>query len=202
MAYAERLLLSDGRRWVCAQAHGDVLEIGVGTGRNIPFYPPDVRLTGVDLTPAMLARACDRVADLDIAADLRIGDAQALDFPDGRFDAVVMTLVLSAVPDIGRAIAEVRRVLRPDGRLLILDFVRSPHLPVRTLQRLLAPHMARRYDFHLLRDPLDHLEDARFVIERVERSKWGIVERVVARTASPGEGDATIRSAAGTSDML
>jgi ubiquinone/menaquinone biosynthesis C-methylase UbiE len=181
VAYAERLLLGDGRRWVCAQAHGDVLEIGVGTGRNLPFYPPDTRLTGVDLTPAMLAQARDRAALLGIDIDLRLGDTQALDCPDGRFDAVVMTLVLSAMPESGRAIAEVRRVLRPDGRLLALDFVRSPYRPVQTVQRLLNPLKARRYAFHLLRDPLDHLEDAGFVIERAERSKWGIIERVVAR---------------------
>jgi ubiquinone/menaquinone biosynthesis C-methylase UbiE len=181
VAYAERLLLGDGRRWVCAQAHGDVLEIGVGTGRNLPFYPPDTRLTGVDLTPAMLAQARDRAADLGIAADLRIGDAQALDLPDGRFDAVVMTLVLSAVPDMRRAIVEARRVLRPGGQLLVLDFVRSPHWPVRMVQRLLNPHLARRYDFHLLRDPLDHLEDVGFAIDRAERTKWGIVARIAAR---------------------
>jgi hypothetical protein len=86
--------------------------------------------------------------------------------------------------------------------LLALDFVRSPHLPVRTVQRLLNPLMARRYDFHLLRDPLDHLEDVGFVIEWVERSKWGIIERLAARKPGTGEGDATTRSAAGTSELL
>ncbi len=179
--YAERFLLGEDRRRVCAHAHGDVLEIGVGTGRNLPFYADDISLTGVDLSQAMLRQARARAAEPGIDAGLRVGDAQALDLPDNGFDAVVMTLVLSAVPDIRRAIAEAHRVLRPGGRLLVLDFVRSPHWPVRTMQRLLNPFMARRYNFHLLRDPIDHLDDAGFLVERVECSKWGVVERVAAR---------------------
>jgi ubiquinone/menaquinone biosynthesis C-methylase UbiE len=185
VGYAERFLLGNGRRWVGAQAHGDVLEIGVGTGRNFPFYASDVRLTGIDLIPAMLQQARDRAATLGIDADLRLGDAQALDLPDDRFDAVVMTLVLSGVPDIQRAIAEAHRVLRHGGRLLVLDFVRSPWRSVRVVQRLLNPLMGRRYSFHLLSDPLDHLADAGFVVVRVTRSKAGIVERVAARKPSP-----------------
>ena len=186
VSYAERLLLGDDRRWVCARARGEVLEIGVGTGRNLPFYPSDIRLTGVDLTPAMLEQARGRAAALGIAADLWLGDAQALSLPDDQFDAVVMTLVHSAVPDVRRAVTEARRVLRPGGRFVALDFVRSPRWPVRIGQRLLNPHMARRYDFHLLRDPLDHLHDTGFVVEHVERSKLGIVERVAARKPVAG----------------
>src|SRR5579884_1902911 len=102
----ERLLFGDGRRWVCAQARGDVLEVAVGTGRNLPYYPPDARLTGVELSPAMLALARDRAAALGRDADLRLGDAQALDFPDASFDTIVATLALCTIPDSRRAVAE------------------------------------------------------------------------------------------------
>ena len=190
VSYTERWFLGDGRRWVCARAHGDVLEIGVGTGRNLLHYAPDTRLTGVDLTPAMLVQARDRAVELGIDAELRLGDAQALDFRDNRFDAVVMTLVLSAVPDARRAMAEARRVLRPGGRLLVLDFVRSPHRPVRVVQRLLNPLLVGRYDFHCMRDPLDHLEGVGLTIDRVERSKLGIVQRAAARNPAADNGAA------------
>jgi ubiquinone/menaquinone biosynthesis C-methylase UbiE len=182
VGYTERLLLGDGRRWVCSQASGDVLEIGIGTGQNLPYYPDNVRLTGVDLTPAMLNVARRRAAARQgRAVDLRVGDAQSLAFPDESFDTVVATLMLSAVPDIRRAVAEVRRILRPGGRLLLLDFVRSPLRPVRLIQRVLDPMFVRRYAFHLLREPVDQLGAESFIVARLERSKLGIIERVEAR---------------------
>ena len=152
VGYFEKLLVDDDRRWVCAQASGDVLEIGVGTGRNLPFYPPDVRLTGVDLTPAMLAIARRRAKALGRDVELRVGDVQALDLPDGQFDTVVATLTLCSIPDDRRAVAEVRRVLRPGGRFLLFEHVRSPLLPVRTIQRVLDPLCVRFSSDHLLRD--------------------------------------------------
>src|SRR5687768_5177387 len=90
----DRLMLGDGRARVCARAHGRTLELAVGTGRNLPFYPPDVELTGVDVSPAMLDVARQRAAALERAVELRVGDAQALDFPDAHFDTVVATLAL------------------------------------------------------------------------------------------------------------
>ena len=128
----------------------------------------------------MIAR--QRAGALGREVDLRVGDAQALDLPDARFDTVVATLALSSIPDDRRAVAEARRVLRPGGRLLLLEHVRSPLLPVRLLQRLLDPLFVRCYGDHLLREPLDHLAAAGFVVDRVERSKAGVIERLVART--------------------
>ena len=181
VGYAETYLLGDGRHWVCSQALGDVLEIGVGTGRNLPYYPDHVRLTGVDLNPAMLDIARRRAADLGREVDLRLGDAQTLDLPDSRFDTVVATLALSSIPDDHRAVTESRRVLRPGGRFIVLDFVRSPHLAICVIQRLLGPSLARRYAFRPQRQPLDALTAEGFVVEQLERSRWGIVERVTAR---------------------
>ncbi len=82
MGFFERVLFGDGREWVCSRASGEVLEVAVGTGRNFPFYPEEVQLTGIDLSPAMLEIARKRADELGLVADLREGDAQELLFPD------------------------------------------------------------------------------------------------------------------------
>ncbi len=184
MRFFDRLLFAGGREWVCAQAAGDMLEIGIGTGRNLPHYREDVRLTGVELSPAMLELARGRARELGLEVELHVGDAQALEFPDQSFDTVVCTLSLCTIPDERAAIAEVRRVLRPGGRFVLLEHVRSPLLPVRLAQRLLDPLAVRFQADHLLREPLEHLRAEGFDVERLERSKLGIVERVAARKPS------------------
>jgi ubiquinone/menaquinone biosynthesis C-methylase UbiE len=183
ISFFEQLLFGGGREWVCSQAEGEVLEIAAGTGRNLPHYPEDIRLTAIELSPEMLAIAKQRAAELGHHANLRLGDAQALEFPDECFDTVVITLALCTIPDDRQAVREAHRVLRRGGRLLLLEHVRSPRLPVRAVQRLLDPLAVRFAADHLVREPLDHLGAAGFELERVERSKWGIVERVIAHKA-------------------
>ncbi|HEY8507757.1 MAG TPA: class I SAM-dependent methyltransferase [Steroidobacteraceae bacterium] len=177
----ERLFFIDGRVWATAQAAGNVLEIAIGTARNLPHYRSEVRLTGVDISPAMLAIAQERAQALGREIDLRVGDAQDLEFPTERFDSVVGTLALCTIPDDRRALAEAWRVLRPGGRLVLLEHVRSPQTVVRLLQKVLEPLAIRYAGDHLLRDPLDHLANLGFSIEYCARSRAGIVERVVAR---------------------
>ncbi len=104
----ERLLFAGGREWVCAQVEGEVLEIAVGTGRNLPYYPDGVRLTGIEFVPAMLDVARRRAVELGRPVELRVGDAQALEFEDATFDTVVCTLSLCTIPDDRAAVAEVR----------------------------------------------------------------------------------------------
>jgi ubiquinone/menaquinone biosynthesis C-methylase UbiE len=178
---SEWLFFGGGRAWVCSQAHGNVLEIAVGTGRNLPYYRGDVRLTGIDVSPRMIAIARQRAEELGRAVDLRVGDAQALPFPNASFDTVVSTLSLCTIPDDRKAIAEAGRVLRPEGTLLWLEHVRSPIRSVRAVERLLEPLMVRFQADHLLREPLDYLQAEGFEIEWLERSKWGMVERGAAR---------------------
>ena len=176
----ERVLFVAGREWVCSRARGEVLEIAVGTGRNLPFYPADVRLTGIELSPEVLAFARRRARESGIEVDLRAGDAQDLPFPDAHFDTVVATLALCTIPDDRQAVTEAARVLRPGGRLLLLEHVRSPILPVHVLQGILNPLSVLLENDHLLREPVRHVEDAGLVVESLERSKWGIVERLAA----------------------
>jgi ubiquinone/menaquinone biosynthesis C-methylase UbiE len=180
----ERLLFEDGRQWVCSQARGNVLEIGVGTGRNLDKYPEGVHLIGIDLSPAMLGVAKARARQLGADVDLQLGDAQALSFASESFDTVVVTLALCAIPDDRQVIREVARVLRPAGRLVWLEHVRSPIAPVHLVQRLLDPLLVRLEADHLLRDPLDHIERGPFTVERLERSRLGYIERGVARRHS------------------
>ena len=177
----EKLLFAGGREWICSRALGDILEVACGTGRNLPFYPEGVRLTGVELSPEMLEIARDRAGRLGVEADLRRGDAHHLDFSDASFDTVVFTLALCTIPAPDLAVSEARRVLRPGGRLLLLEHVRSPYLPVRLLQRALEPLSVRFQADHLTREPLDYVREHGFEVETLERSKRGIVERISAR---------------------
>jgi len=108
------------------------------------------------VTVPMLPLGRHRARELGRDADLRLGDAQAIEVPNESFDTVVCTLGLCTIPDPRRAIAEARRVLQPGGHILLLEHVRSPLLPVRLLQRLLEPLAVRFAADHLTREPLDH----------------------------------------------
>lgn len=181
IAIAERLLFAGGREWACRRVHGDVLEVGVGTGRNLPCFPEGIALSGIELSPAMLAQAQERARRLGRTADLRVGDAQRLPFADATFDTVLATLTLCSIPDDVTAVAEMARVLRPGGRLVLLDHVASPSPVVRAVQRLLEPLFLRLAADHLLREPDEAVRRAGLMIEELSRSRAGLVLRLTAR---------------------
>jgi ubiquinone/menaquinone biosynthesis C-methylase UbiE len=181
MSFWDRHLFGDSRPWACGRAAGEVLEVAVGTGRNLPFYPDGTRLTGVDWSPGMLAIARQRAADLGREADLRPGDAQALDFPDESFDTVLCALGLCAIPDDRRAVAEMARVLRPGGRLLLVDHVAASTSVLRAVQWLYERITIPLAGEHFRRRPVVHVRELGFGIEETERFRLGIVERVCAR---------------------
>lgn len=177
----ERRLFGPDARAIVREARGDVLELAVGTGRNLALYGTGTRVTGIELSEAMLERARARAAELGLEAKLVQGDAQALPFPDASFDTVVCTFSLCTIPDDRRALAEARRVLRPGGRLLLAEHVRSPNPLVRALQRLAEPILLRLAGDHLLRNPRDHLAGVGFELERAERSRLGVLEQLACR---------------------
>ena len=101
------------------------LELGVGTGVNLPLYPTDVELTGIDISPRMVGLARVAAPRLGLSISFTVADARQLPYSDEMFDTVVGTLFFSAVPSPGAAMADAMRVLRPGGRILVLDHVAS-----------------------------------------------------------------------------
>jgi ubiquinone/menaquinone biosynthesis C-methylase UbiE len=120
-AVYERLGLGRWRRWLVAGARGRVLDLGCGTGRNLPRYAPGVRVVGLDPSAEALARARRRAPGIPLVR----GCAEALPFRAGAFDTVVSGLVFCSVDDPPRGLAEVRRVLGPGGTLRMLEHVRA-----------------------------------------------------------------------------
>lgn len=99
----------------------EMLIVGAGTGADLPYLPPAVRVTAVDLTPAMVERLQRRATELGRRVDARVMDGQALDLPSDRFDAVVLHLIVAVIPDPVACLREVERVLRPGGRAVVMD---------------------------------------------------------------------------------
>src|SRR2546423_2643212 len=181
MGFFDRRLFRDSRQWICSQAVGEVLEVAIGTGLNTPHYPQELRLIGIEWSPTMLDLARHRAGQLGRSVDLRLGDAQALEFPDARFDTVVCTFSLCAIPDDRKAVDEMARVLRPGGLLLLADHVEATRWDARAAQRLIELVTIPVGGEHFRRRPLAHVTALGFSIERHERFTLGIVERLAAR---------------------
>ncbi len=121
-----------------------VLEVGIGTGLNLPLYPWACQLTGIDLSQEMLDKAVERVQTLAMPnVTLKVMDATSLDFGDNEFDKVVATYTISAVPDPVAVLKEMRRVVKPDGIIVILNHFRSDRRLTGWIEDLLAPVCTR-----------------------------------------------------------
>ncbi len=120
---------------------GAVLEVGVGTGLSLPFYASDMKVTGIDFSHDMLAKAKRRVAELDLrhVKALRQMDARCLDFPDASFDTVAAMHVLSVVPDPHKVMSEIARVLKPGGEVVISNHFKSTDGVMAAVEKISAP---------------------------------------------------------------
>lgn len=160
----------------------EVLEVGVGTGKNIAFYPTGVRVTGVDLTPGMLDRARKRAARLNREVTLLLGDAQNLDLRDASFDSIVATFVFCSVSDPVLGLQELGRVIKPDGQILLLEHVRSEKPVVGELMDILNPPLVRVTGANINRQTVENVRHSGLLIERVEDLGLGdIFKLIVAR---------------------
>ena len=135
----EILSVSQWRRELLSTVLGKVLEVGIGTGKNLPYYPEGIELTGIDISPKMLERAKRKAASLEIKAELLLMDVEQMTFLDRSFDYVVSTFVFCSVPDPIKGLQEVKRVMKDDGKALFLEHVRSENRFLGKMMDILNP---------------------------------------------------------------
>jgi ubiquinone/menaquinone biosynthesis C-methylase UbiE len=158
-----------------------VLEVGVGTGKNFEFHPRDAHMTGIDFSLRMLERARRRAAQLGEPIELCQMDAQAMEFPDGSFDAAAATCVFCSVPDPVLGLQEVKRVVKPGGRVFLMEHMRHANPIIGKLMDILNP-LARWMGPDINRRTLDNVCAAGLEIEHVEDLGMGsIFKLIVAR---------------------
>jgi ubiquinone/menaquinone biosynthesis C-methylase UbiE len=157
------------------------LEIGVGTGKNLDYYPDDIEITAVDLSPRMLKRAQKRAGLLGLKVRMLEMDTQCLTFPDNCFDTVFATFVFCSVPDPVQGLRELRRVCKPDGKLLLLEHVRPGNELLGILFDALNPLIVRMMGANVNRRTIDNITKAGWHIQSDQNLSSDVVRLIEAR---------------------
>jgi ubiquinone/menaquinone biosynthesis C-methylase UbiE len=173
------------RKRMVQRASGTVLEIAIGTGKNLPHYPPGCRIIGADASKEMLAIARRRASPLQLNTSFLLADAEVLPFPDGIFDTVVSSLSTCTFPDPVGALKEMARVCRPTGKVLLLEHGRSDREWLGRWQDRHADQFVKPLGCHWNREPLQLTQDAGLKIVRAQRDFFGIFHQI---EAVPGWG--------------
>jgi len=173
------------RKRLWSQVQGaQVLEVGVGTGKNMPYYPTGVHITAIDLTSVMLERARERAADLNLNIDLRLGDVQDLEISTASFDSAVATFVFCSVPDPVLGLIEIRRVVKRGGQVLLLEHMRPANPIIGAMMDALNPLVVRVMGANINRRTVENVQKSGLVLEKVENlGMGGIFKMILARVA-------------------
>lgn len=175
----DRIGGAERRRRVIGRARGRVLEVGIGTGRNLPHYPEGTELVGIDISGRMLERARRRAEQLGRGVRLEQADVEALPFADDSFDTVLASCVFCSVADPIQGLREVRRVVKPEGQVLLLEHVRPEKPVLGRLFDLLSPVTRRLLGPEINRRTEANVEAAGLTMTDVRRN--GVWREIVAR---------------------
>ncbi|MBI5756378.1 MAG: methyltransferase domain-containing protein [Nitrospirae bacterium] len=160
-----------------------LLEVGIGTGKNLGYYPPGIDAMAIDISEGMLRGAIKRARILNLKVSLKLMDAEHLEFEDRRFDTVVATFVFCSVPDPIKGLRELKRVCKRQGRIILLEHMRPNRIPIGRLFDLLNPLIVRMMGVNINRRTIENIKKSGLVIEREEDLLSDIVKLIVARPA-------------------
>ena len=177
----EHLRFDAWRKRLQAAIKGEhALEVGVGTGKNLIYYPADVQMTAIDFSPSMLARARRKAKKLNLQIDLQEMDVQHLEFPDHVFDTVFATFVFCSVPDPVAGLRELKRVCKPGGKLFLLEHMRPGNPVLGFIFDVFNPLIVRMMGANINRRTINNIQLAGWQIKAQENLSGDIVKWIEA----------------------
>jgi ubiquinone/menaquinone biosynthesis C-methylase UbiE len=181
LAYGPERRWAPDKRELFANMHGKVLFVAMGTGQDIPFFPPGRDIVGIDISPRMLAKAKTRAARYAGSLDLRVMDIHELEFPDHSFDQVVTSCTLCSVPNPVAGLTALRRVLKAGGILYMFEHTGSHIFPFNLMLELMTP-LWKPIGPEMNRDTVGNVEKAGFEIQQVKTVYLDVVKTIIARS--------------------
>jgi len=159
----EAMALKKWRLEIMKELEGKVLEVGVGTGKNIPYYPDDIDITAIDFSSKMLEKARTKAEKFKKNVDLIQMDAQNMDFLNSTFDMVFTKCVFCSVPDPRKGLIENRRVCKPNGKIIMIEHVRSENKIIGSIMDILNPVIVNLYGANINRRTVENINKAGFI---------------------------------------
>lgn len=191
--WLERRITGRYRQRLFGDVDGRVLDVACGTGTNFPYLPSTIDLVGIDISPEMLAKARDRLEDLEVDGVVTRMDAQALEFDDDSFDTVISAMSTCTFPDPVAALEEMNRVCKPGGRILLFEHGRSDVGPIARFQDLSADIHYASAGCRWNQEPLELLLSVGLPVSAASTHFFGIVTLIEARPSQDSLGD-TVRA--------
>lgn len=168
--HMDKMVKEKWRREILQHVKGDVLEVGIGTGANLPYYPENIVLTGVDFSPKMLEAAAKKVTKKHFPFKVRLieADIQQLPFEDNCFDFIVSTCVFCSVPDPVKGLLEIKRVCKPTGKIIMIEHMRSENPLLGFGMDLFNPITVNLWGANINRRTMQNIEKAELTVEKSE----------------------------------